>query len=67
MPSPRCSSLRVVQILGQPERARAVWILVGLAVFPFVYELLVERRLTTVHSCTRFTPGGFSSRSAGRR
>jgi hypothetical protein len=30
----------IVQILGQPQHARAVWLIVGVAVVPFVYESL---------------------------
>ena len=30
----------VVQILGQPQHAHAVWLIVGVAVVPFVYEFL---------------------------
>jgi L-asparagine transporter-like permease len=30
----------IVQILGQPQHAHAVWLIVGVAVVPFVYEFL---------------------------
>ena len=33
-------AVMVVQILGQPEHAHAVWLIVCVAVLPFVYELL---------------------------
>ena len=30
----------VVQILGQPQHAHTVWLIVGVAVVPFIYEFL---------------------------
>jgi Na+/melibiose symporter-like transporter len=33
-------SVMIVQILGQPQHTHAVWLIVGVAVVPFVYEFL---------------------------